>query len=128
MGCCPPLPLPSPERAAALSQCSALRIALRARTPAVTRAQIGLTEEDGAPWGVDVTVPPDWDTVEVPLGRLAFFGHWAHPEGRGGEADRFHPERLSSVTLAIGAWLNPEHAAEAHVLQVAGMELKPSAP
>ncbi len=120
------LPAATPERRAALAQCDVLRLVLRARTPAVTRLQIGLTEDDGAPWGVDVDVPGEWGIVEVPLDRLAFFAHWARPEGRGGGGDRFHPERLSKCTLAIGAWLSPEHAGEPHVLQVARMELAQS--
>lgn len=117
------LPPASAARATALAKCKVLRLKLRGRTPALTKVQFGLTETDGAPWGVDVDVPPDWGTVEIPLDKLAFFGHWARPEGRGGRRDRCHPERLSKCTLAIGAWLNPAHAAEPHVLQVAGMEL-----
>jgi len=49
-------------------------------------------------------------------------------EGRGGAGDRFHPERLGKCTIAIGAWLNPEHASEPHILQIARMELARSHP
>jgi hypothetical protein len=122
------LPPASTARTAALARCRVLRLTLRSRTPALTRLQVGLTEADGAPWGVDVEVPPEWGTVEVPLGKLAFFGHWARPEGRGGRKDRFHPDRLGKCTLAIGAWLNPAHASEPHVLQVASMELTTGRP
>ena len=116
----PPQPA---ARRRALRQCDALRITLRSRTPAARDLQIGLTETDGAPWGADIGVPDDWETVDIPLRSLQFFDHWAHPEGRGAEGDGFHPERLQQVTVAFGAWQDPARAAEPHTIQIARMEL-----
>jgi hypothetical protein len=116
-------------RRTALSRCDTLRLVLRSRTPAgfaagaVRSLQLALTEDDGTPWGTDIAVPPGWGTVEVPVAKLAFFGPWAHPAGRGGPGDHPHLDRLAKCTLALGAWLNPDHAAEPHVLQVERMEL-----
>jgi hypothetical protein len=117
------VPPQSPARRRVLAQCDVLRLKLRHRAPAARALQVGLTEDDGAPWGVDVPVTADWQTVAVPLTRLQFFRQWAHPEGRGGGGDRFRPERLQQVTLAFGAWLDPARAAEPHIIQVAGVEL-----
>lgn len=112
-----------PARVAALAQCDTLRLTLRGCTPAATKAEIVLTEQDGAPWGAVVELPRDWASVEIPLAGLRYFSWWRQVAGRGGENDRFDPTRIAGWHVTIGAWLNPEHAAEPHIVQVAGIEL-----
>ena len=122
------LPPQPPARRAILGQCDTLRLTVRSRTSAANSLQVALTEADGAPWGADIPLTADWQTIDLPLANLKFFGHWTHPDGRGGKDDRCHPERLERWTVAFGAWQTPERAKEPHIIQIASIELVRSKP
>ena len=118
------VPAQGPARLAALAKCDALWLTCRSLTPeSCQQVEVVLRERDGAPWGTVVDVPADWQTVVVPLSKLRFFNHWPHPESRGGEGDRLHPEQIGQWNVTFGAWLNPDHAAEPHQFEFSALDL-----
>lgn len=109
----------------ALETCRTLRITARGTTPDTNRLEIVLLERDAAPWGTVIELSDRWQEIEVPLDRLRFFDHWAHPDNRGGPADRFHPENVESVSFCFGAWLFGDRAAQPHGIEVQEVMLVP---
>ncbi len=97
----------------------------RGGTPATTKMEVVLVESDASAWGTIVDLSPTWQTIEVALRDLRFFGHWRKVAGRGEEGDHCRAGQVSRVHLTIGAWLNPDHAAEPWRLQLADVELVP---
>ena len=107
----------------ALKGCDALRIVARAGYPQSHSMEVVLLESDGAPWGKVVALTEEWREIVVPLSDLRFFKHWRHPEGRGGERDRFLPERAAAVNICFGAWLYGKRASEPHAIEVESVSL-----
>lgn len=117
------LPPQSADRRVALRRCDLLRLTVRSLTPAARALQVALTETGGAPWGTDIPLSDQWQTIEIPLASLRFFAHWAHPDGRGGTGDHCRPECVARWTVAFGAWQHPDHAKEPHIIRLARIEL-----
>ncbi|MCC7495210.1 MAG: cellulase family glycosylhydrolase [Fimbriimonadaceae bacterium] len=115
----------SPARRAAMGQCSALRLRLRALTPAARAVEVVLTESDGCSWGTEVPLTADWQTVTVPLAKLRYFRHWATIAGRGGADDAPRPAQFVQLRLTFGSWLNPAAAGQPWTWQIAAAELLP---
>ena len=110
-----------------LESCRTMRIRARGTTPDTNRLEVVLLERDAAPWGTVIELSDRWQEIEVPLDRLRFFDHWAHPENRGRPADRFHPENVESVSFCFGAWLYGDRAAQSHGIEVQEVVLVPDA-
>jgi hypothetical protein len=115
----------SPRRLAAMHQTTRLRLEIRGGTPATSHVEVALVEQDNSAWGTIVELSPAWQTIEVPLADLRYFGHWRQVPGRGGDGDRCRPEAVARVHLTIGAWLNTERAAEPWRVQLAAVDLVP---
>jgi hypothetical protein len=108
-----------------LARRTGLRIRARAGEPGTTALEVVVTEEDGAPWGTTIKLTSEWQDINLPWSSMRFYGHWAHPSGRGGPGDRFHPGRLAEVNFCFGAWLFPQRAAERHAVELEGVWLVP---
>ncbi len=97
---------------------STLVLRLRGATLGTDACEVVLSETDGAPWGTVVDLTDQWSEIRIPLTDLRYFSHWISPEGRGGEGDRPHPERLRSLNLTFGAWLFPDALDQSHAIEV----------
>jgi hypothetical protein len=96
-----------------------LSLRIRALESTTTAVEVVLLERDGTPWGTNVPLTTRWQRVRLPLASLRHWVHWGgSPAGRGLAGDRVHPEELSGVNVCFGAWLFPEHAAEAHAIEI----------
>ena len=107
----------------ALKGCDTLHVVARAGYPQSHSMEVVLLEADGAPWGKVVALTEEWREIVVPLSDLRFFKHWRHPEGRGGERDRFLPGRAAAVNVCFGAWLYGKRASEPHAIEVESVAL-----
>jgi hypothetical protein len=110
-------------RRPAAAEYDTLHVRARATEEATTAVEIVLVESDGAPWGATPKLTTEWQDIRVPLSELRFFGHWFHPEGRGGEGDRLRPGDLASVHLTFGAWLYPDTFAQRHGFEIESIAL-----
>ncbi len=106
-----------------LAQCNVVVITARALTDATDRVELVLLEKDSAPWGTEVTLTREWQEIVVPLSRLRYFAHWIHPQGRGGDGDRFRPEQVGAVNVCFGAWLYGDRSQQPHGLDIESITL-----
>ena len=108
-----------------LARCGQIVFTARAGTPNTNAVEIVFVEDDGAPWGLNLPLAQEWRTIIVRTDELKFWGHWWHPENRGGPGDRFHPERLQYVNICFGAWLYPQHREQVHCVDIELIGLEP---
>ncbi|MCX7599999.1 MAG: hypothetical protein N2512_14200, partial [Armatimonadetes bacterium] len=108
-----------------LSRCREIVFTARAGMPDTNLVEIVFVEDDGAPWGINLSLAPDWQTTRIRPEELTFWGHWWHPANRGGPGDRFRPERLQAVQICFGAWLYPDHRDQVHCVDVELIGLEP---
>ncbi len=100
-----------------------LEIVVRATQPQTDQMEIALIERDSAAWGTVVPITRQWQPIVVPLDRLRFFGHWAHPQGRGGDQDGLRLDSLSAVNFCFGAWLYGDRARLPHGVEIQSASL-----
>jgi hypothetical protein len=110
---------------AALKTSSTIRIKARGTTPDTNRLEVVFLERDSSPWGAEIALSDRWQEIVVPLDRLRFYPHWAHPENRGGPKDHFHPENVDAVNFCFGAWQFGNRSAEPHGIEVQEVLLVP---
>jgi hypothetical protein len=122
---CTGLSLEPPASADGLATAGHLRVTARGLSPAATAFELVFVEADGAPWGLNVTLTADWQTLDLPLAKLSFWGGWEHPANRGGAGDRFHPEHLDHAQLTFGSWLNPTQTGQPWRIELAAVDLVP---
>jgi hypothetical protein len=108
-----------------LEKSRTVRIRTRGTTSDTNRLEVVLLERDSAPWGTEIELSDRWQEIVVPLDRLRFFAHWAHPDNRGGPGDHFHPENVESVNFCFGAWLFGNRSAQPHGIEVQEVLLVP---
>lgn len=104
----------------------AKRVLLKARAARsdTNRLEIVLLERDGSPWGTNIELADEWQTLAVPLSNLRYFAHWGvGPKDRGGEGDHVHPESIRQVNFCFGAWLYGDKAGERHAFDVQDVSL-----
>jgi hypothetical protein len=101
-----------------LGQDAAIILRLRAGMPDTDTVEIVFLEEDGSPWGAVVPLRRGWSEQALTPADLRFFGHWAHPEGRGGPDDVLQVSRVRHVNVCFGAWLYGERASRPHAVEV----------
>jgi len=111
-------------RRSVASEYNTLHLRARATEPQTTAVEVVIVEDDGAPWGFTPALTPEWREIEVPLSELRYFGHWWHPEDRGGEGDRCRPEKLAAVHFTFGAWLYPQTYARRHGFEIEFVRLE----
>jgi hypothetical protein len=107
-----------------LAGCGHVTFVARAGQPNTTMVEIVFIEEDGAPWGLNLPLTPEWKETRIDVRDLKYWSGWPGPQGRGGEGDHMRPERLAAVSLCFGAWLYPEHRAETHVIDIESVRLE----
>ncbi|NOY81868.1 MAG: cellulase family glycosylhydrolase [Kiritimatiellaeota bacterium] len=109
-----------------LAGASSVVLTARAGTPRSRAVELVLIEDDGAPWGVNVPLTSTWRAIRVPLSDLRYYRHWNPPsKGRGGPGDRFHPEKVSRVSICFGAFLYPKTYAQPHAIEIQDIALSP---
>jgi len=106
-----------------LGRCDRLEVVARAAHPATRALEVVVLETDGTPWGTVIELNEEWRRITLPLETLRFFGHWSHPQGRGGEDDRLRPGHAAAVNFCFGAWLYGDRAGEPHAIEVGRVAL-----
>lgn len=108
-----------------LARCKQIVFTARAGTPNTNAVEIVFIEDDGAPWGLNLPLAPQWQTTRMRTEELKFWRHWWHPANRGGPDDHFRPEHLHAVQICFGAWLYPQHRDQVHCVDVDLIGLQP---
>lgn len=108
-----------------LARCRQIVFTARAGTPNTNVVEIVFIEDDGAPWGLNLPLTPEFQTTRIKTNELRFWGHWWHPANRGGTDDHFRPEHLQAVQICFGAWLYPQHRDQVHCVDVELIGLEP---
>jgi hypothetical protein len=95
-----------------------LHVRARATCPHTTTFELALIEDGGVPWGTEVRLTPEWQTVRIPVRSLRLFTQWGQAlAAQAGPHLRL--SRLQSVNVCFGKWLYREHADEPHGFEIA---------
>lgn len=105
------------------AQIDGVEIVVRATQSQTDQLELALVERDSTAWGTIVPITQKWQRIVVPLEQLKFFGHWAHPEGRGAEDDRPQLDQLAAVNFCFGAWLYGDRAQMTHGVEIESASL-----
>ena len=78
----------------------------------------GLIESGGVPWGANVPLTAEWQTIRIPVGSLRLFTQWGKEYAAlAGPHPRL--SRLEAVSVCFGKWLFREAANEPHAIEIA---------
>ena len=95
-----------------------LRVRARAACPRTTAFELVLIESGGVPWGANVPLTAEWQTIRIPVGSLRLFTQWGKEYAAlAGPHPRL--SRLEAVSVCFGKWLFREAANEPHAIEIA---------
>jgi len=95
-----------------------LHVRARAACPHTTAFELAFIENGGVPWGTDVHLTTEWQTLHIPLRDLRLFTQW--DKAFAAQAGpHLRVSRLQSVNVCFGKWLFREWADEPHAIEIA---------
>jgi len=97
---------------------AALCVRARAACPHTTAFELVLIESDGVPWGTNVPLTPEWQTLRIPLRDLHLFTQWGN-EFAALAGPRLRLSRLEKMNICFGKWLFPDAADQPHAVEIA---------
>jgi hypothetical protein len=95
-----------------------LLVRARAASPRTTAFELALVETDGVPWGTNVPLTTEWQTIRIPVSSLRLFTQWGK-EYAALAGPRLRLSRLATVNVCFGKWLFKEAANEPHAVEIA---------
>ena len=95
-----------------------LTVRVRAACPRTTAFELVLIESGGVPWGTNVPLTPEWQTVRIPVSSLRLFTQWGK-EYAALAGPHLRLSRLETVSICFGKWLFREAANEPHAIEIA---------
>ena len=86
------------------------------------RVEFVLVQENGDPWGMDVTLPREWGDVRVPLSKLRYFQHWTNTE----KPSTIRPTIRTTrhFNFCYGRWLYPKTADMGHGFEISSIRVE----
>lgn len=84
--------------------------------------ELVLVQENGDPWGTDVTLPREWGDVRVPLSKLRYFQHWTKAE----TPSKIRPTIRTTrhFNFCYGRWLFPNTTDVSHGFEISSIRVE----
>ena len=97
-----------------------LYVRVRAAYPHTTAFELVLIESGSVPWGINVPLKTEWQTIRIPVSSLRLFTQWGK-EVAALAGPHLRLSRLETVNVCFGKWLFKEAANEPHAIEIAGI-------
>jgi hypothetical protein len=111
-----PCDAPPPEGSSGKG--AVLLVRARAASPHTTAFELALIESGGVPWGTNVPLTTEWQTIRIPVSSLRLFTQWGS-EYAALAGPHLRLSRLESVSVCFGKWLFKDAANEPHAVELA---------
>ena len=102
-----------------------LSVRVRAACPRTAAFELVLLESGGVPWGTNVPLTTEWQTVRIPVRSLRPFTQWGK-EYAALAGPHLRLSRLEAVSVCFGKWLFREAANEPHAIEIAEIGIENS--
>ena len=102
-----------------------LTVRVRAACPRTTAFELVLIESGGVPWGTNVPLTTEWQTIRIPVSSLRLFTQWGK-EYAALAGPHLRLSRLETVSICFGKWLFREAANEPHAIEIAEIGIENS--
>lgn len=107
-----------------MAKAQAVVVKARALRPQTKSVELVLIEDDGTPWGTEVSLSQDWQAIRIPFSGLRLFTHWPGVAAdRGGPGDHLRPGHVQAVSLCFGAWLYGDDHDKPHSFELQEVSL-----